>query len=89
MNISSILHLVCAFNEKDGEQLFLGAYVFKSYPDENTHNCDTSTISVVSLDWREKHSHMPVSFLSRCKQGIDQQIFNRKSISRKITHPQS
>jgi len=24
-----------------------------------------------------------------CKQGIDQQIFNRKSISRKITHPQS
>jgi len=23
------------------------------------------------------------------KQGIDQQIFNRKSISRKITHPQS
>jgi len=24
-----------------------------------------------------------------CKQGIVQQIFNRKSISRKITHPQS
>ena len=24
-----------------------------------------------------------------CKQGIDQQIFNRKSISRKIMHPQS
>jgi len=24
-----------------------------------------------------------------CKQGIDQQIFNRKSISSKITHPQS
>ena len=24
-----------------------------------------------------------------CKQGIDQQNFNRKSISRKITHPQS
>jgi len=24
-----------------------------------------------------------------CKQGIDQQIFNGKSISRKITHPQS
>jgi len=24
-----------------------------------------------------------------CKQGIDQQIFDRKSISRKITHPQS
>ena len=26
---------------------------------------------------------------SGCKQRIDQQIFNRKSISRKITHPQS
>jgi len=24
-----------------------------------------------------------------CKQGIDQQMFNKKSISRKITHPQS
>jgi len=24
-----------------------------------------------------------------CKQGIDEQIFNRKSISREITHPQS
>jgi len=28
-------------------------------------------------------------FHDECKQGIDQQIFNRKSISRKITHPQS
>jgi len=28
-------------------------------------------------------------FPRRCKQGIDQQIFNRKWISRKITHPQS
>ena len=27
--------------------------------------------------------------LNLCKEGIDQQIFNRKSISRKITHPQS
>jgi len=27
--------------------------------------------------------------LKRCKQGIDKQIFNRKSISRKITHPHS
>jgi len=27
--------------------------------------------------------------LHECKQGIDQQIFNRKSISRKITLPQS
>jgi len=29
------------------------------------------------------------TFHDECKQGIDQQIFNRKSISRKITHPQS
>jgi len=29
------------------------------------------------------------TFHDGCKQGINQQIFNRKSISRKITHPQS
>jgi len=29
------------------------------------------------------------TFHDGCKQGIDQQIFNRKSISLKITHPQS
>jgi len=29
------------------------------------------------------------TFHDGCKQGIDQQIFNRKPISRKITHPQS
>jgi len=29
------------------------------------------------------------TFHDGCKQGIDQQNFNRKSISRKITHPQS
>jgi len=29
------------------------------------------------------------TFHDGCKQGIDQQIFNRKSISRKIMHPQS
>jgi len=29
------------------------------------------------------------TFHDGCKQGIDQQIFNRISISRKITHPQS
>jgi len=29
------------------------------------------------------------TFHDGCKQGIDQQFFNRKSISRKITHPQS
>jgi len=29
------------------------------------------------------------TFHDGCKQGIDQQFFNRKSISREITHPQS
>jgi len=29
------------------------------------------------------------TFHDGCKKGIDQQIFNWKSISRKITHPQS
>ena len=29
------------------------------------------------------------TFHDGCKQGIDQQIFNRKSISCKFTHPQS
>jgi len=29
------------------------------------------------------------TFHDGCKQGIDQQIFDRKSISHKITHPQS
>jgi len=29
------------------------------------------------------------TFHDGCKQGIDQQVFNRKSISCKITHPQS
>ena len=29
------------------------------------------------------------TFHDGCKQGIDQQIFNRKSISRTIMHPQS
>ena len=29
------------------------------------------------------------TFHDGCEQGIDQQIFNRKAISRKITHPQS
>jgi len=35
------------------------------------------------------HSIQLCAFHDGCKQGIDQQIFNRKSISRKITHPQS
>ena len=37
-----------------------------------------------------KTSYIQVcTFHDGCKQGIDQQIFNRKSISRKITHSQS
>jgi len=35
------------------------------------------------------HQVQECTFHDGCKQGIDQQIFNRKSISRKITHPQS
>jgi len=38
---------------------------------------------------RKKHRNQVCIFHDGCKQGIDQQIFNRKSISRKITHPQS
>jgi len=33
--------------------------------------------------------HLVCTFHDGCRQGIDQQIFNRKSISRKITHPHS
>jgi len=36
-----------------------------------------------------KVTHQVCIFRDGCKQGIDQQMFNRKSISRKITHPQS
>ena len=45
----------------------------------------------VFLRWYElAHISIQVcTFHDGCKQGIDQQIFNRKSISRKITHPQS
>ena len=45
----------------------------------------------VFLRWF-KLAHMSIqvcTFHDGCKQGIDQQIFNKKSISRKITHPQS
>ena len=45
----------------------------------------------VFLRWF-KLAHISIqvcTFHDGCKQGIDQQIFNRKSISRKITHPQS
>jgi len=42
---------------------------------------------------KDKSANFPAiqvcAFHDGCKQGIDQQIFNRKSISRKITHPQS
>ena len=45
----------------------------------------------VFLRWfKLAHISIQVStFHDGCKQGIDQQIFNRKSISRKITHLQS
>jgi len=45
----------------------------------------------VYLRWF-KLAHISIqvcTFHDGCKQGIDRQIFNRKSISRKITHPQS
>ena len=35
------------------------------------------------------HNLQVCTFHDVCKQGIDQQICNRKSISRKIMHPQS
>jgi len=45
----------------------------------------------VFLRWfKLAHIYIQVcTFHDGCKQGIDQQIFNRKSIPRKITHPQS
>jgi len=43
-----------------------------------------SVVGVTSLE-----NVQVCTFHDGCKQGIDQQIFNRKSISRKITHPQS
>ena len=42
--------------------------------------------------WWFKLAHISIqacTFHDGCKQGIDQQILNMKSISRKITHPQS
>ena len=45
----------------------------------------------VFLGWF-KLAHISIqvcTFHDGCKQGIDQQIFDRKSIPRKITHPQS
>jgi len=42
--------------------------------------------------WWLKLEHISIqvcTFHDGCKQGINQQIFNRKSISRKIMHPQS
>ena len=47
-----------------------------------------SVIFMIQLNLR--HTLVEVcTFHDGCKQGIDQQIFNRKSISRKIMHPQS
>ena len=45
---------------------------------KNTNNLQITT-----------HTVQVCTFHDGCKQGIDQQILNRKSISRKITHPQS
>ena len=39
--------------------------------------------------WCNNWCNQVCTFHGGCKQGIDQQIFNRKPISRKITHPQS
>jgi len=45
----------------------------------------------IFLRWfKLAHNHIQLRTLhDECKQGIDQQIFNRQLISRKITHPQS
>jgi len=64
----------------------------------NTHYINTS--SVHEYQWRlamvvqqkaklQVLMHQVCTYHDGCKQGIDQQIFNRKSISSKITHPQS
>jgi len=49
------------------------------FPNQRSQWCISSSAPL----WRQ------CTFHDGCKQGIDQQIFNRKSISRKITHPQS
>jgi len=61
----------------------------------NTSSLPISYNSVVQLQARGTHvargsiqeKSSNLKFVE--KQGIDRQIFNRKSISRKITHPQS
>jgi len=54
--------------------------------------CQTHRYTVIQYHSLEAFS-LPLRTLTfhddGCKQGIDQQIFNRKSISRKITHLQS
>ena len=46
--------------------------------------------SATAIKGKEQNLNKQVcTFHDGCKQGIDQQIFNGKSISRKITHPQS
>ena len=45
---------------------------------------------ICNVPWNLHANSLQVcTFHDGCKQGINQQIFNRKSISRKITHPQS
>ena len=55
-----------------------------------SRNQSTATCFRLLRWFKLAHISIQVStFHDGCKQGIDQQIFNRKSISRKITHPQS
>ena len=56
--------------------------IFYSYIDLYTHHWNIPQTLIVKLLFSV------CTFHDGCKQGINQQIFNRKSISRKITYPQ-
>ena len=66
----------------------------KKCKDYNSGHSDAVLCSLCNC-WSDSgchHSDVRNDILLRndfSNQGIDQQIFNRKSISRKITHPQS
>ena len=72
-----------------------------SNPFENQNSSSSQTFCNLQRLFAQQCATMRLHFLSvisaikastlhdGCKQGIDQRIFNRKSISRKITHPQS
>jgi len=57
---------------------------FEKFRIRNAHFCTLLGLYTDGHTW-----WLICTFHDGCKQGIDQQIFNRKSISRKITHPQS